>query len=252
MIKIVVYSLVAIFCFTFFSCETPRERKTENIITTSEEGIAHNVHFYTYTETPDYPDAILEMYSPLGNQNFKTTKVPFEFNIKNYPFGEKGQGFQLKMVLNGNDPVGYNMPIFQKELNEGTYRAVAYLVNGEGLALKEFGNYVDRDFRVMDSQAFPDTDEPFLVVNMPHNDQEFEEGEVVIVDFLVLDGSLKDDGYKVSIKINQYEHETQEMEPVRIEKLPAGEYDLSIQILDQQGNQLDGIFTSSRKKIKIS
>ncbi|WP_185974412.1 hypothetical protein [Litoribacter populi] len=246
--------LAFVLVFTFIGCENKRERKSENIVTSPAEGDTeeHSVQFYTYTEHSDYPDAILEMYSPLGNQNFSSTKVPFEFNVKNYPFGEKGMGFQLKMILNGNDPIGYNMPIFQKELNQGTYRAVAYLVDEEGLALKEFGNYVDRDFRVMDSQPFPENDEPFMILNLPLNGQEYGEGEEVIVDFMVLDGELQSDGYKVKIKLNGYEFTTDEMEPIRVDQLPAGEYDLEVGLIKADGSDLEGVFTSARKQIKVN
>src|SRR5690606_36354955 len=106
-------------------------------------------------EKTAYPDAIIEMHSPLGNANFDEGKVPFEFNIKNYPFGEGLKNFQLRLTINGNNPISYHMPIFQREFRTGTYKAVAYLIDQEGLALKEFGNYVERDFTVGDSQPFP-------------------------------------------------------------------------------------------------
>ena len=252
MSKSAFYPILLLFILLIASCEANRERRRESKVTIEEGGEKREVNFYSYEEVREYPDAILEMYSPLGNQNFSGQKVPFEFNIKNYPFAEGGKGFQLKMSINGNDPVGYNMPIFQKELNQGTYRAVAYLVNGEGIALKEFGNYVDRDFSVLGSQPFPESDDPFLVVNMPINNQEYLEGEEIIVDFLVLDGMPKEDGFKIMIKFNQYEFETDEVIPIRVDDLPTGDYDVEVKLVNQDGTDIDGIFSSSRKKIRIN
>lgn len=250
--KNVLYPIVLLFIILLVSCEGRRERRSESRVTIEGDEAAKEVNFYSYDEFQEYPDAILEMYSPLGNQNFESNKVPFEFNIKNYPFAEGGRGFQLKMSINGNDPVGYNMPMFQKELNQGTYRAVAYLVNEEGLALKEFGNYVDRDFTVMGSQPFPASTDPFLVVNMPSNDQVYEEGEEIIVDFLVLDGVPQEDGFEILIKFNQYEYRTNEVIPVRVDELPAGDYDLEIRLVSANGREMEGVFTSSRKRIRIN
>jgi len=250
--KNVFYPLVLILIILLASCEGRRERRSERIVTIEGDTAGREVNFYSYDEVQEYPDAILEMYSPLGNQNFQTNKVPFEFNIKNYPFAEGGRGFQLKMSINGNDPVGYNMPIFQKELNQGTYRAVAFLVNEEGLALKEFGNYVDRDFTVMGSQPFPTNNDPFLVVNLPTNDQVYNEGDEITVDFLVLDGVPQEDGFEILIKFNQYEFRTDEVIPVRVEGLPAGDYDLQIRLETANGREMDGVFTTSRKRIKIN
>lgn len=250
--KNVLYPIVLLFIILLVSCEGRRERRSESTVTIEGDEAAREVRFYSYDEYQEHPDAILEMYSPLGNQNFQSTKVPFEFNIKNYPFAEGGRGFQLKMSINGNDPVGYNMPMFQKELNQGTYRAVAYLVNEEGLALKEFGNYVDRDFTVLDSQPFPVSNDPFLVVNMPSNDQVYEEGEEIIVDFLVLDGVPQEDGFEILIKFNQYEYKTKEVIPVRVDELPTGDYDLEIKLLGKNGAEMEGVFTSTRKRIRIN
>jgi hypothetical protein len=191
------------------------------------------------------------MYSPLGNQKFKIGKIPFEFNIKNYPFDEGLNGFWLKMILNGGDPVGYNSPIFQKELKQGTYRAVAYLVDEEGLALKEFGNYVDRDFMVGETRAFPYQAEPYLVMNLPANEQRYGLGEEVTVDFLVLGGDLRQDKLKVVLELNGISYEMEKVSPVRIADLPLGEYNLRLRLVKKDGKELDGPFSSIKKIIII-
>ena len=49
-----------------------------------------------------FPDAILELNTPLSNQVFKPGKVPFEFNIKNFSLKTKGVAApRLLMILNG-------------------------------------------------------------------------------------------------------------------------------------------------------
>jgi len=239
----------------FFSCNTSVEKQGELTVQTDslEQAVVEGpaISFYFYEEKNDYPDAIIEMYTPLGNQKFKPGKVPFEFNIKNFPFASGMGGFQLKMILNGGDPVGYNAPIFQRELKEGTYRAVAYLVDAEGLALKEFGNYVDRDFMVGETRAFPYQAEPYIAVNLPLNAQVFSEGQEVTVDFLVLGGDLKLDKLKVRIQLDASEYELDQMTPVRIANLPKGEYALTITLLKKDGKELDGPFSSVQKSIIV-
>ena len=139
-----------------------------------------------------FPDAILELNTPLSNQVFKPGKVPFEFNVKNFSIGKNGPSSpRLALILNGGDPEGYAAPIFQRELTRGTYRTVAFLLDDKGLALKNFGNYVDRDFLVGDSRPFPYSAEPYLAVNLPRNQQIIRAGEDLILDFLVLGGDLK-------------------------------------------------------------
>ncbi|EOZ96573.1 hypothetical protein A33Q_2343 [Indibacter alkaliphilus LW1] len=239
-----------------FACESSREKKEEMVILNEPEtdSIAverPEISFYFYEEKNDYPDAVIEMYSPLGNQKFRPGKIPFEFNIKNYPFESGMAGFQLKMILNSGDPVGYNSPIFQRELNEGTYRAVGYLVDEEGLALKEFGNFVDRDFMVGETRPFPYQAEPYLALNIPSNNTKFKEGEEVTIDFLLVGGDINLDRLKVQISLNEFQYEIQEVTPVRVANLPKGEYQLTLNLVRRDGKELDGPFSSIRKTLFI-
>lgn len=240
----------------FSQCNSPREKREEVVIgeepadAVSAEREATS--FYLYEEKNDFPDAVIEMYTPLGNQKFRPGKIPFEFNIKNYPFDAGLSGFQLKMVLNGGDPVGYNSPIFQRELNEGTYRAVAYLVDEEGLALKEFGNYVDRDFMVGDTRPFPYSAEPYIVINKPVNNQKFTREDEVTIDWMLVGGDIALDKLKVSITVGEYNYMVHEVTPVRVANLPAGEYNVVVKLINTRTDkELDGPFSSVRKTIVV-
>ncbi|MFN3802217.1 hypothetical protein [Belliella pelovolcani] len=250
------FCALVFFSLSLIACESKREKKAEMktpiSMSDSVSTETAEVSFYFYEEKNDYPDAILEMFSPLGNQVFKPGKVPFEFNIKNYPFADGLSGFQLKLILNASDPVGYNMPIFQRELKEGTYRAVAFLVDEEGLALKEFGNYVDRDFRVGDTRPFPFSSEPYLAVNLPYDKQEFNAEDEVTIDFLLLGGDLKLDQLKVIIAIDDAKYEVNEVTPVRISNLPKGEHLISVKLVQNNGKELDGPFSSVNKRIFVN
>lgn len=245
----------AIIVFLVLSCGPVREKQGEVVVPSEMiDSLAEagpQIRFYYYEEKNEYPDAILEMYSPLDNQKFKPGKVPFEFNIKNYPFDAGLRGFQLKMILNGGDPVGYNSPMFQRELKEGTYRAVAYLVDEEGLSLKEFGNYVDRDFMVGETRAFPYQAEPYLAVNLPSNGQQFSIGEELTVDFLVLGGDLIHDRLKVILELNEVRYEMEKMSPVRIADLPSGEYSLRLRLVKLDEKELDGPFSTIKRTVFV-
>lgn len=241
--------------FALIACGTSKEKQAEQVMIdeagAGEEGSMNQVSFYFYDEKNDFPDAVLEMYTPLGNQKLKPGKIPFEFNIKNYPFSSGIGGFQLMMILNGGDPVGFNSPIFQRELKEGTYRAVAYLIDDEGLSLKEFGNFVDREFLVGETRAFPYQAEPYIALNLPIEGQVFQQGEEVTVDYLLLGGDMKQDQLKVQIQLNGYQYEIDQITPVRIANLNAGEYKLHVNLLKKDGKELDGPFCSVSKRIYI-
>jgi hypothetical protein len=199
-----------------------------------------------------FPDAILELYTPLGNQVFKPGKVPFEFNVKNFSIGKNGPSSpRLALILNGGDPEGYAAPIFQRELTRGTYRTVAFLIDDKGLALKSFGNYVDRDFLVGDSRPFPYSAEPYLAVNLPRNQQIIRAGEDLMLDFLVLGGDLKLDRLKVKVWVNDYTTELSQVIPIRVSNLPKGDYQVKFQLLRVDNKELEGPFSNSTKTIFV-
>lgn len=251
--------ILRLFCLFFLlsACSSEKERVNEEVVELSpipptEEGKPEKTTFFQYDEKSAYPDAILELYTPLGQQVFKPGKVPFEFNVKNFPFelGETKE-FKLFNILNGGDPVGFYAPIFQRDLDQGSYRVVAYLVDEEGLALKNFGNYVDRDFQVGDSRPFPYSAEPYLAVNYPRNSQIYNSEDEVVVDFLVIGGDMKLDGLNVMISVNDAEYSIDSMSPVRIEKLPPGDYIVRVRLLRKDGKELEGPFSSVSKTIIV-
>jgi len=246
-----------IFGLLFFSCGENKKKISEsgageNPLQEDVSALLPAVTFNPYLDSSSYPDAILELYTPLGNQVFKPGKVPFEFNVKNFDLQNNGGGnARLFMILNGGDPVGYLSPIFQRELTVGTYRTVAYLVDEEGFALKNFGNYIDRDFLVGDSRPFPYSAEPYLALHQPKNAQIVPLGEELVIDFLVLGGDMKLDGLKVKILINEFSYEVNRMSPVRVSNLPKGDYQLKIQLLRSDNKELEGPFSTVSKTVFV-
>lgn len=250
--------LLPILCSLLLSsCSESRRKINESVVEESPDSLLVNsalpqVSFYQYEDSAAYPDAILELHNPLGNQVFRPGKVPFEFNSKNFPFmAVSGENPRLFLILNGGDPVGYYSPIFQRELTEGTYRVVGFLVDEEGYALKNFGNYVDRDFMVGDSRPFPYSAEPYLALNLPRNAQTVKAGEELVVDFLVLGGDMKLDGLKVRIEVNDYSYEIDHMAPVRLSNLPVGDYQVNVKLMWTNGKELEGPFSTVTKTVYV-
>jgi hypothetical protein len=247
-------SLLSCFLLCVIGCGT-QSTKVENAEPGTESAIGANAGFKAgfslMEESNEFPDAILEMYTPLNNQTFGPGRIPFEFNIKNYPFGEEPGHPQLFLITNGADPVGHQSPMFQLELKEGTYRTVAFLVDSQGFCLKEFGNYVDRDFLVGNSRPFPYSAEPFIALNLPRNNQAYTFGEDVVVDFLVIGGDMLMDQLKVLVKVGEQQFEMDDVVPLRISDLPRGEHLIQLELRKQNGKVFEGPFSSVQKTILV-
>ncbi|TNF43966.1 MAG: hypothetical protein EP311_02085 [Cytophagales bacterium] len=241
----------------WFSCNPEKRRINEKVIVAAQDSVQQveatsPVTFFQLEDSSAFPDAILELYTPLGNQVFRPGKVPFEFNVKNFPIYEAEiRSPRLFNIINGGDPVGHLSPIFQKELAEGTYRVVGYLVDEQGLALKSFGNYVDRDFLVGESRPFPYSAEPYLALNFPRNAQIVAAGDDLIIDFLVLGGDMKLDGLIVNVEINDWHYEIDHMAPILVENLPIGDYQVKVKLLRKEGKELEGPFSFVTKSVFV-
>ncbi|QDH78791.1 hypothetical protein FKX85_06975 [Echinicola soli] len=242
-------------CSVFWlSCTSDSKKETTSDpneiaqTTTLEE---KDISFRYQMQGNSYPDAMLELHNPLENETFDVGAVPFEFNIKNYPFEHGRNGFQLRMIINGADPIGYNMPIFRKEFETGTYKVLAFLVDDDGMALKEYGNYVERDFVVGKSAPFPESDDPYIGVNLPENGTEYQAGEDVVVDYILVGGDLEEDGLRVKVTAEGQEFVTDELGVIYIDNLSNGSHKITIALVDGSGKELSGIFSKSIKEVVV-
>lgn len=195
------------------------------------------------------PDAMLDIYNPFGNEDFEIGKVAFSFNIRNHGLGEQNP---LMLSLNGGTSKPYAQPNFQLDLKKGTYRAVAYLLNEEGLALKEYGNFSARDFTVGGSKPFPEDDAPYLILHLPNEAQVYSSDEPVVVDFLYLGGGPESDGVEVHVEVDAAVYTLKEIASMKIENLSKGAHRLKVSLRDaNSGKELDGIFSSYTRNIEI-
>uniref|UniRef100_UPI00404891A6 hypothetical protein n=1 Tax=Algoriphagus sp. TaxID=1872435 RepID=UPI00404891A6 len=84
------------------SNETKEKNQQEDSLFSTTEAPALPVAFLPLDSLPFYPDARVELNTPLGNQVFKPGKVPFEFNIKNFSQSVTAASSQrFAMILNG-------------------------------------------------------------------------------------------------------------------------------------------------------
>ena len=195
------------------------------------------------------PDAMLDIYNPFGNEDFKIGKVAFSFNIRNHGLGRQNP---LMLSLNGGTSQAYDQPNFQLDLNQGTYRAVAYLLNEEGYALKEYGNFSARDFTVGGSKPFPEDDTPYLILHLPNEAQIYPSDEPVVVDFLYLGGGPETDGVEVHVVVDDSAFTLKEVASVKIKNLSKGTHQVKVSLRDaKSGKELDGIFSSYTRNIQI-
>jgi hypothetical protein len=247
--------LTTLFAIAVISCDSPGNKTEElnqeqNMEELASAGEANKIIAFEEIQVKVNPDAMLDIYSPLGNEDFNEGKVPFSFNIRNHGLGRENP---LMLSLNGATPKPYSQPDFQLDLKKGTYRAVAFLLNEDGLALKEYGNFSERDFTVAGSNPFPEDDLPYLVLHLPFERQTYSEGEPVVVDFLYLGGGPESDGVKFKIEVDEQFLITYKITVVQIKNLSKGPHRIKVSLVNASNHEeLDGIFSSQTRNIQVN
>ena len=199
--------------------------------------------------TSGMPDALLDMYTPAGDENFDAGKVSFSFNIRNYPLGKDRP---LMFAVNGRTAIAQGSPSFGLQLEKGTYRAVAFLLDERGLALKEYGNFSERYFTVEGAAPFSESLHPAVYLHLPGEEQQFAWGEPVPIDFLYLGGDPVLDRVSIQVEIGTFRYTTQKVAAVAISGLPRGTFDLRVRLLaTDSGTTIPGRFTTVSRKIRV-
>tara|TARA_R110002049_G_scaffold69430_1_gene179894 strand:+ start:3204 stop:3971 length:768 start_codon:yes stop_codon:yes gene_type:complete len=249
-----IFFTIALLLVFMYACDSTNKKSEALVDQQNEapnelkESIVEKIQFEKLV-TATNPDAMLDIYNPIGNEDFKEGKVAFSFNIRNHGLGRENP---LMLSLNGASPKPYTLPNFQMDLNKGTYRAVAFLVNEEGLALKEYGNFSQRDFTVGGSRPFPEDEEPYVILHLPIEQQSYAADEQVVVDFLYLGGAPDSDGVKVLIEIDGQQFITEEIVPVKLSKIEKGTHSLKVSLIKAgNGEELSGVFSSQTRNILI-
>lgn len=250
--KLASYLLAALCCLLLIvSCDSS-ETKNESV-TSSEMPDSRQLEEsdWKLEEIPSsgMPDALLDMYTPAGNENFDAGKVSFSFNIRNYPLGKDRP---LMVAVNGRTAIAQGSPSFGLQLEKGAYQVVAFLLDERGLALKEYGNYSERYFTVAGAEPFSESPHPALYLHLPAEEQQFDWGEPVPVDFLYLGGDPVLDGISIQVEIGTFRYRTQKVGAVAISGLPRGTFDLQVRLLaSDSGTTIPGRFTTVSRKIRV-
>lgn len=209
--------------------------------------------FLRYLPVLSSPDAIVEMYSPVDNQAFDEGKILFQFNVKNFPqLLQENQKPYLFMAINEGNPSGLKSTSFEKKMDVGTFRLVIFLVDENEFVLKDFGNYIARDFRVGDSRLFSYGGEPYLLVNHPREGLEMDMMSQMKLDFLVLGGDMSLDDLKLLVLINDVlVLETNKMEAFHVSNLPKGNHEIKILLQRGDGKNLKGRFSKVIRSVIV-
>ncbi len=272
MLKTKTYLIITLLMFGLISCNNeentemksnPKEDKTEN--KSDDQFEEKNEITLTKIESFEmFSDAKLSLKQP-STEMLMAGENKFQFNVENYSLKEQtsdalemglansAKGQHVHFILN-NGPYGAKYDEeFAKELPVGDHVMLAFLSRSYHMAVKNEHSYVLKKFRVgepAENQMMDvDFEAPHLFYSRPKGTYKGKDTEKVMLDFFLINTNLSKVGNKVKATINGKEFTIYDWAPYAVEGLPMGENTISLELVDSEGNYIEGPFNKVERTI---
>ncbi len=215
-------------------------------------------------QSPDFPDAILELNKPEENGKLKPGKVEFNYEIKNYELKGQTSGFchdkcanskdgqHIHLIFNNEPYLAKYEPKFEEELKEGHYVALSFLSRSYHESLKHRQAYDLRQFTVgKAANKNIDLTQPMLFYSRPKGEYVGSDTKNILLDFYIVNTDLAENGNKVRATINGNEFTINQWKPYLIEGLPMGETKIKLELLDKENKPVKAPFNPVERTITL-
>ena len=249
------------------SCSNaPKENNEETAVEETEvEIIESSIKLTAFSESPEYTDAMLELNTPNDGDNLEVGEVTFDFNVKNYELGSQtgdaeskmcansAKGQHIHLILNNEPYSAHYEPEIKKELEEGSYVALAFISRSYHESIKNPEAYVLRSFTVGEAEENnTDLTAPHMFYSRPKGTYNGDDAKKVMLDFYLANTDLSADGNKVKASINGEEFMIDSWKPHFIEGMPMGTNTVKLELLDAEGNLVVSPFNPVVRTIELS
>ncbi|MEM8927206.1 MAG: hypothetical protein AAGC45_03300 [Bacteroidota bacterium] len=216
--------------------------------------------------SPAYAEAELVLDEPANTAIAESGEIDFNFTVNNYELGAQtggpnaeklansGKGQHIHFILNNQPYSAHYEPAFKKEVPDGVHHLVAFLSRSYHESVKNENSVVVKKMEIgtnpTDSLGL-DMDAPTLIYSRPKGAYAGKDTENLLLDFFVLNTTLSEDGNKVRATINGEEFMITEWAPHVITGLEMGEVNIQLELLDNEGNLIDGPFNKVNRSVTL-
>jgi hypothetical protein len=223
-------------------------------------------------QSPDFPNAQLTIGDVTASAQGDSTKVSFNFNVKNYELknqtadagskqcnnSDKGQ--HIHFILDNKPYVALYEPKHEVVLANNTeHYLLVFLSRSYHESLKNKGAAAVYHFRVDDKGKLQKMDvpkTPMVFYSRPKGDYLGKDTENLLFDFYVWNTKLSPDGNKVKAHIAGDGVDTTitvtDWKSMFLKNMPMGKPSITLTLVDKDGNKIDGPASEVTRTFNVS
>ncbi|MGB2692665.1 MAG: hypothetical protein WBB48_00265 [Thermodesulfobacteriota bacterium] len=224
--------------------------------------------------SPAFPGATARFSSLKDGDVLDDSNVSVVVDVENYELGiqtdtpraqeiaNSGKGQHAHIILD-NDPYFANYeagtPFDIGTLDEGPHTLLVFPSRSYHESVKAEGSIDIVNFYVgkEEGEFLLDESEPTIIYSRPKGTYKGKDAEKIMLDFYLINAELGDD-YEAKYTIRKNEAGSQEYSitlgewsPAFITGLTSGEYIITLQLLDSDGDLVEGPFNNTERKITV-
>lgn len=255
-------TLIAGVIFLLSACVST-EKKTEKVQETPEK--QNSITLTKAPASPAYEDAVLTLVEPYPEKVGAEDSVNFDFSLTAYELGiqtadaadrgiaNSGKGQHIHLIVNNGPYSAHYDPTFKKKMEPGNYTILAFLSRSYHESVKNPNAFVTKQLTVGDVEPVDvDFSAQHMFYSRPKGTYKGADTKKLMLDFYLLNTTLAKDGNKVKATINGEEFIIDEWAPYYIENAPIGELTVSLELIDKDGNYVEGPFNKVTRKVTLA
>lgn len=248
-----------------FSCSQSKKSEANEEGKSGQMELKANITLTKAPPSPNFPTANLINMGTAVTPTDSSYVVNYTFDVQNYELGvptedyetrgiaNSGKGQHIHFIVNNGPYAAHYMPGINQNLEAGNYVVLAFLSRSYHESVKSQDAFHVENLTVGDVEPNPaDLSAPHLFYSRPKGTYSGSDTKKLMLDFYLVNTTISPDGNKVRATINGNEFMITEWAPYYIEGLPMGEATIKLELIDAEGNWIEGPFNSVDRTVTLS
>lgn len=215
--------------------------------------------------SPQFPDAKLTKTGVDITANDSSNTVAYSFDVTGYELGvqtedsetrgiaNSGKGQHIHFIVNNGPYSAHYMPGVSDQLADGNYVVLAFLSRSYHESVKSPEAFHIENLNVGGADVLEaDLSAPHLFYSRPKGTYKGADTKKLMLDFYLANMTISPEGNKVRATINGTEFMIDEWAPYYIEGLTMGEVKIKLELIDSEGNAIEGPFNNVERIVTLA